>query len=114
MFRGFEKILLNHDRLDFTQRICGVCPISHGITAFINETPITITILGVKPESPEPSLELSDIPNAALPPAAPLPTYSRLPTATALLICAILMYSPTAGSKTKDSLMQKADKKGLH
>jgi len=105
MFCGFEKILLNHDRLDFTQRICGVCPISHGITAFINETPITITILGVKPESPEPGLELSDVPDAALPPEAPLPTSSRLPTATVSSICAILMYLPTAGSRTKDSAM---------
>jgi len=36
MFRGFEKILLNHDPMDaphFTQRICGVCPISHGIAS---------------------------------------------------------------------------------
>ena len=36
MFRGFEKILINHDPLDaphFTQRICGVCPISHGMAS---------------------------------------------------------------------------------
>jgi hydrogenase large subunit len=36
MFRGFEKILLNHDPLDaphITQRICGVCPISHGMAS---------------------------------------------------------------------------------
>lgn len=39
MFRGFEKILLNHDPLDaphFTQRICGVCPVSHGMASCMN------------------------------------------------------------------------------
>lgn len=36
MFRGFEKILLNRNPLDaphITQRICGVCPISHGMAS---------------------------------------------------------------------------------
>ncbi len=36
MFRGFEKILQGRDPLDaqqITQRICGVCPIAHGITS---------------------------------------------------------------------------------
>ena len=36
MFRGFETILRGRDPLDaqqITQRICGVCPISHGIAA---------------------------------------------------------------------------------
>lgn len=36
MFRGFERILLGHDPFDaphFTQRICGVCPISHGMAS---------------------------------------------------------------------------------
>lgn len=36
MFRGFENILRGRDPLDahqITQRICGVCPISHGITS---------------------------------------------------------------------------------
>ena len=36
MFRGFEKILEGRDPLDaqqITQRICGVCPISHGIAS---------------------------------------------------------------------------------
>lgn len=36
MFRGIEKILQGRDPLDaqqITQRICGVCPISHGISA---------------------------------------------------------------------------------
>jgi hydrogenase large subunit len=36
MFRGFERILLNHDPFDaphFTQRICGVCPTSHGMAS---------------------------------------------------------------------------------
>ena len=39
MFRGFEKILLHHDPLDaahFTQRICGVCPVSHGMASCMN------------------------------------------------------------------------------
>ena len=39
MFRGFEKILMNHDPLDaphITQRICGVCPISHGMASCKN------------------------------------------------------------------------------
>lgn len=36
MFRGFETILMGRDPLDaqqITQRICGVCPISHGIAS---------------------------------------------------------------------------------
>ncbi len=36
MFRGFESILTGRDPLDaqqITQRICGVCPISHGIAS---------------------------------------------------------------------------------
>lgn len=36
MFRGFETILVNRDPRDaqhFTQRICGVCPVSHGLAA---------------------------------------------------------------------------------
>lgn len=36
MFRGFETILRGRDPLDaqqITQRICGVCPISHGVAA---------------------------------------------------------------------------------
>jgi len=36
MFRGFELILRGRDPLDatqITQRICGVCPVSHGIAA---------------------------------------------------------------------------------
>ncbi|MBF0197088.1 MAG: nickel-dependent hydrogenase large subunit [Planctomycetes bacterium] len=36
MFRGFEGILRGRDPLDaqqITQRICGVCPISHGLTS---------------------------------------------------------------------------------
>jgi len=39
MFRGFEAILQGRDPLDaphFTQRICGVCPISHGMAASLN------------------------------------------------------------------------------
>jgi ferredoxin hydrogenase large subunit/hydrogenase large subunit len=38
MFRGFEIILQNRDPLDaqqITQRICGVCPISHGIASIL-------------------------------------------------------------------------------
>jgi len=36
MFRGFEKILVDRDPLDaphITQRICGVCPVSHGMAS---------------------------------------------------------------------------------
>ncbi|MBF0197620.1 MAG: nickel-dependent hydrogenase large subunit, partial [Planctomycetes bacterium] len=36
MYRGFEEILKGRDPLDaqqITQRICGVCPISHGISS---------------------------------------------------------------------------------
>lgn len=36
LFRGFETLLNGRDALDaplITQRICGVCPISHGLTA---------------------------------------------------------------------------------
>jgi hydrogenase large subunit len=36
MFRGFEKILRGRDPLDathYTQRICGVCPIAHGMAS---------------------------------------------------------------------------------
>jgi hydrogenase large subunit len=36
MFRGFERILQGRDPRDaphYTQRICGVCPVSHGMTA---------------------------------------------------------------------------------
>jgi hydrogenase large subunit len=36
MFRGFEKILNNHDSFDapsITQRICGVCPTSHAMAS---------------------------------------------------------------------------------
>lgn len=39
VFRGFEIILKNRDPRDaphFTQRICGVCPISHGMAASKN------------------------------------------------------------------------------
>jgi hydrogenase large subunit len=39
MFRGFEMILIGRDPLDapqYTQRICGVCPISHGMASSTN------------------------------------------------------------------------------
>lgn len=38
MFRGLEKILEGRDPLDaqqITQRICGVCPVSHGIASIL-------------------------------------------------------------------------------
>lgn len=38
MFRGFEEILVGRDPLDaqqITQRICGVCPIAHGISSIL-------------------------------------------------------------------------------
>jgi len=39
MFRGFEIILAGRDPRDaaqYTQRICGVCPVSHALTACLN------------------------------------------------------------------------------
>jgi hydrogenase large subunit len=39
MFRGFEQMLVGRDPLDathYTQRICGVCPISHGMASSTN------------------------------------------------------------------------------
>jgi hydrogenase large subunit len=39
MFRGFERMLVGRDPLDathYTQRICGVCPISHGMASSTN------------------------------------------------------------------------------
>ena len=39
MFRGFEQILVGRDPKDaplYTQRICGVCPVSHGLAASLN------------------------------------------------------------------------------
>ena len=38
MFRGFEKILRGRDPLDaqhITQRICGVCPVEHGMASVL-------------------------------------------------------------------------------
>ena len=38
LFRGFETILANRDPRDaphITQRICGVCPVSHGMAAVL-------------------------------------------------------------------------------
>ena len=38
MFRGFEAILKGRDPLDaqqITQRICGVCPVSHGMASIL-------------------------------------------------------------------------------
>ncbi|MHB1457399.1 MAG: nickel-dependent hydrogenase large subunit [Armatimonadota bacterium] len=38
LFRGFESILVNRDPRDaqhITQRICGVCPVSHGMAAVL-------------------------------------------------------------------------------
>ena len=39
MYRGFETILLGRDPRDaglYTQRICGVCPVSHAVAATLN------------------------------------------------------------------------------
>ncbi|MEW5800955.1 MAG: nickel-dependent hydrogenase large subunit [bacterium] len=38
MFRGFEQFLVGRDPLDaqqITQRICGVCPVSHGVASIL-------------------------------------------------------------------------------
>ena len=53
MFRGFENILKGRDPLDaqqITQRICGVCPISHGLASILAQEQIyrpTLTPNGV-------------------------------------------------------------------
>ncbi len=48
MFRGFEMILQGRDPLDaphYTQRICGVCPISHGMASCLNlESAFGVTV----------------------------------------------------------------------
>jgi hydrogenase large subunit len=48
MFRGFEMILRGRDPLDaphYTQRICGVCPISHGMASCMNlEDALGVTV----------------------------------------------------------------------
>lgn len=48
MFRGFEIILQGRDPLDaphYTQRICGVCPISHGMASCLNlESAFGVTV----------------------------------------------------------------------
>jgi Ni,Fe-hydrogenase I large subunit len=39
LFRGFEMFLKGHNPTDaqhYTQRICGVCPVSHGVTSVLN------------------------------------------------------------------------------
>ncbi|MEN8614666.1 nickel-dependent hydrogenase large subunit [Dehalogenimonas sp. THU2] len=39
LFRGFEIFMKGHHPLDaqhYTQRICGVCPVSHGVTSVLN------------------------------------------------------------------------------
>ncbi len=47
MFRGFENILMGRDPLDaphLTQRICGVCPISHGMASCLTlESAFSVT-----------------------------------------------------------------------
>ena len=48
MFRGFETILRGRDPLDaqqITQRICGVCPVSHGMASILAQD----EAYGVKP-----------------------------------------------------------------
>ncbi len=39
LFRGFEMLMIDRDPRDaalYTQRICGVCPVSHGLAAALN------------------------------------------------------------------------------
>ena len=48
MFRGFETILKDRDPLDaqqITQRICGVCPVSHGMASVLAQD----DAYGIKP-----------------------------------------------------------------
>ena len=58
MFRGFEAILQGRDPLDaphFTQRICGVCPISHGMAGSLNlEAAFGVTAPAQRQDNPKP------------------------------------------------------------
>ncbi len=48
MFRGFEKLLVGRDPMDaqhITQRICGVCPISHAMAAVMTLDKISRTTI---------------------------------------------------------------------
>ncbi len=50
MFRGFETILKGRDPLDaqqITQRICGVCPVSHGVASILAQD----QAYGIKPSN---------------------------------------------------------------
>lgn len=60
IFRGFEPILKNQDPRDaafLTQRICGVCPISHGMTA----TNALDDLYGVADQVPKDALVMRNI-----------------------------------------------------
>ena len=60
MFRGFERILQNQDPRDaafLTQRICGVCPIAHGMTA----TNALDDLYGVADQVPKDALVMRNI-----------------------------------------------------
>ena len=48
LFRGFESILVNRDLGDaqhITERICGVCPVSHGLASVLAQDALTQTVV---------------------------------------------------------------------
>ena len=60
IFRGFERILQNQDPRDaafLTQRICGVCPIAHGLAA----TNALDDLYGVADQVPKDALVMRNI-----------------------------------------------------
>ena len=60
IFRGFERILQKQDPRDaafLTQRICGVCPIAHGMTA----TNALDDLYGVADQVPKDALMMRNI-----------------------------------------------------
>jgi hydrogenase large subunit len=60
IFRGFERILQNQDPRDaafLTQRICGVCPLAHGLTA----TNALDDLYGVADQVPKDALVMRNI-----------------------------------------------------
>ena len=48
LFRGFESLLVNRDLQDaqhITERVCGVCPVSHGLASVLAQDALTQTVV---------------------------------------------------------------------
>jgi hydrogenase large subunit len=48
LFRGFESLLVNRDLRDaqhITERVCGVCPVSHGLASVLAQDALTQTVV---------------------------------------------------------------------